>query len=115
MFSKELLKGTLEPLILQVLRNGGRMYGYEIAQRVKVLSHEQILISEGALYPILHRLEKKGVLCVEKVKVGRRTRKYYTLTEEGQHVAAQAVGELQGFLSALQALFSQLPPNPQVA
>jgi PadR family transcriptional regulator PadR len=51
MHSPELLKGTLQTIVLKVLKDNGRMYGYEITQRVKELSDDRILITEGALYP----------------------------------------------------------------
>jgi PadR family transcriptional regulator PadR len=56
MHSPELLKGTLQTILLKVLKDHGRMYGYEITLRVKELSGERILLTEGALYPTLHKL-----------------------------------------------------------
>jgi PadR family transcriptional regulator PadR len=57
------------------------MYGYEITQKVKVLTNGKIDISEGALYPILHKLERNGTLKTEKVYIGKRVRKYYRFTK----------------------------------
>ena len=65
MHSPELLKGTLQTIVLKVLKDNGRMYGYEITQRVKELSDDRILITEGALYPALHKLEAEGMLKTE--------------------------------------------------
>jgi PadR family transcriptional regulator PadR len=62
MHSPELLKGTLQTIILKVLKDHGRMYGYEITQRVKELSDSRLLLTEGALYPTLHKLEAEGLL-----------------------------------------------------
>ena len=59
------------------------MYGYEITQRVKERTKEQITLTEGALYPTLHKLEAEGLVSVEKVNVGRWVRKYYRLTQAG--------------------------------
>jgi len=53
MHSSELLKGTLQTILLKVLKDNGKMYGYEITQRVKELSAGSILLTEGALYPTL--------------------------------------------------------------
>ena len=113
MYSKELLKGTIEGLILEVLRSQDRMYGYEIAQRIKELSDAKILVSEGSLYPILHRLEKNGVLKAEKESVGNRVRKYYALTQQGKSVAQAASQELADFLHTVQQMLQQLTPKPQ--
>ena len=57
MHSPELLKGTLQMIVLKVLRDHGKMYGYEITQLVKELSDGMIVLTEGALYPTLHRME----------------------------------------------------------
>ncbi len=62
MYSKELTKGTLQPIILKLLSQHDKMYGYEITQKVKALTKGKIDISEGALYPILHKLEKNNIL-----------------------------------------------------
>ena len=62
MYNKELTKGTLQPIILKLISDSDKMYGYEITQEVKKLTLGKIDISEGALYPILHKLEAQGVL-----------------------------------------------------
>lgn len=102
MYSKELLKGTLKPILLKLLKDRGRMYGYEMVQCVKELSAGKILIKEGSLYPILHSLMKEGVLETEAVKVGGRTRKYYSISQKGQAKAKAAVGELNEFVHTIQ-------------
>ncbi|MEL6649252.1 MAG: PadR family transcriptional regulator [Bacteroidota bacterium] len=101
MYSKELLKGTLKPIILRLLEENGRMYGYEIAQKVKALSGEKILIKEGSLYPSLHSLLQDGLLESESVQIGRRTRKYYSLSKAGQAKVPQMVQEVQDFMASL--------------
>jgi len=85
--NKEFLSGTLASLILGLLNNYGRMYGYEICQKAKELSAGEILLTEGAIYPALHRLEKKGVIESSKEKVNGRDRKYYRIKKD-QKVAA---------------------------
>ena len=89
MYSSELIKGTLKTIILNLLRDNGRMYGYEITQKVKELTDSKIQITEGALYPTLHSLEKNGELDTEKEFFGKRVRKYYSLTEQGKETANQ--------------------------
>lgn len=71
MYSKELTKGTLMPIILKLISENEKMYGYEITQHVKELTKGKIDISEIALYPILHKLEADGVLDTEKVFLGK--------------------------------------------
>ena len=91
MHSPELLKGTLQTILLKVLKDHGKMYGYEITQRVKELSDERLLLTEGALYPALHKLEAEGHLKTETVMMGKRIRKYYSLTTEGRSLAKERV------------------------
>jgi DNA-binding PadR family transcriptional regulator len=108
MYSKELTKGTLQPIILTLINTKGRMYGYEITQEVKKMTSGKIDISEGALYPILHKLEAKNVLETEKVFFGKRVRKYYKVTKEGEKMVAIVTEEINDFIETLNLIF-----NPQ--
>ncbi|MEQ8808995.1 MAG: helix-turn-helix transcriptional regulator, partial [Imperialibacter sp.] len=76
MYSKELLKGTLQTIVLKLLAENGRMYGYEITQKVKEQTEGKIQLTEGALYPALHKLEAEGLLVTETINIGKRIRKY---------------------------------------
>lgn len=109
MYSKELLRGTLSTLILQVLETNGRMYGYEIAQKVKELSQDTIELKEGSLYPILHKLEAENHLTVETEHIGKRVRKYYRLTPSGKTAAHEQVSELKAFMATLQKFIDPVP------
>ena len=105
-----LYKGTLTTVILQLLSDEGKMYGYEIAKRAKDLTNGDLDITEGALYPALHKLEAQGFLDTERVEVGNRIRKYYKLTETGNKEAKQKITELTEFVWNLQNLL-----NPQLS
>ncbi len=109
MYSKELIKGTLQPVILKLLAGQKRMYGYEITRKVKMLTEGKIEITEGALYPILHRLEADGVLQTETEFIGKRMRKYYSLTAKGNEVVEVRVNELADFLSTMSRLLNPKP------
>lgn len=109
MYSSELIKGTLKTIVLNLLKEQGRMYGYEITARVKELTNGKIQITEGALYPTLHSLEKSGELETEKEYLGKRVRKYYTLTEQGQTTASQKVNELTEFMQTMKFLLDLEP------
>ena len=104
MYSKELLKGTLKPIILKLLSDTERMYGYEIVQAVKQLSDGKIMIKEGSLYPLLHSLNKEGTLEVEPVMIGKRVRKYYRLSQKGKMVTTDVLAELHDFLGTIQQI-----------
>ncbi|MES2731496.1 MAG: PadR family transcriptional regulator [Bacteroidota bacterium] len=102
MNSTELLKGTLTSIILKLLADNGKMYGYEITQKVKELSGNKILLKEGSLYPALHKLLSDGLVEVETVHMGKRVRKYYFLTEQGHAQKVEHLAELWDFLATIQ-------------
>lgn len=79
----DLLQGTLDLLILRTLALGP-MHGWAIASRIQQTSQEVFQITQGALYPALHRLEHQGWLAAEwrKTETGRDA-KFYTLTRAG--------------------------------
>ncbi len=83
-FSKGLMAASTKPLILTILKKGDN-YGYQIIQEVKELSGGTMEWSDGMLYPVLHRLEKEGLLRShwQLSEEGRR-RKYYSITELGK-------------------------------
>src|SRR5690349_8812467 len=84
MLSKDLIAASSKPLILSILADGEN-YGYAIIERVRDLSAEQIHWSEGMLYPVLHRLEKEGLIASRWVNAdGGRERRYYRLKPEGR-------------------------------
>ena len=62
--------------MLQLLQTHRRMYGYEITQTVKEITKGELQITEGALYPLLHRLEAQGLLEAEMQLADNRMRKY---------------------------------------
>jgi DNA-binding PadR family transcriptional regulator len=80
------------------------MYGYELTQKVKELTAGDLVITEGALYPLLHRLEAEGLLDSEIKIVENRQRKYYFLTPKGKKNAPQAASELRSFLQNIQSI-----------
>ena len=104
-----LYKGSLTTIILKLLGESDRMYGYEITQKVKELTKGKLKITEGALYPSLHKLEAEGILEVEVVKVDNRLRKYYRLTEKGTRETADKLSELEEFIKILQGIIKPAP------
>lgn len=109
MQSNQYIKGTIRTIVLKLLAENPRMYGYEITQKVAELSSEQIQLTYGALYPILYKLEGEGMLSTETELVDNRARKYYALTEKGQKVAIEKISELQQFLKTMEQL---MKPDP---
>lgn len=104
-----LYKGSLTTIILKLLHENGKMYGYEITQKTKLLSDGKLKITEGALYPALHKLEADGLLEAEMEKVDNRMRKYYKLTEKGTKETANKISELEEFIKTLQTIMNPKP------
>lgn len=105
MYSRELLKGILKPLILQVLSEHPRMHGYQMVKVIQELSDNKILVKEGSIYPTLHTLTEQGILTVEEELIGKRKRKYYKLSSKGKGTLAQLSEELLDFTQTLNSIF----------
>lgn len=104
MKNSQLYKGSLNTIIMKLLEEQGRMYGYEITQKVKEITKGELNITEGALYPALHKLEADGLLDVEVEKVDNRLRKYYKLTEKGTAETVNRLAELEEFIKNMQTI-----------
>lgn len=100
-YSSELIKGTLKTIVLKLLADNNKMYGYEITQRVKELTSEKIQITEGALYPTLHALENEGLLTTEIEYIGKRVRKYYSLSPAGKTKSREKLNEFSDFIQTM--------------
>jgi PadR family transcriptional regulator PadR len=84
MVSRELIAASAEPLVLSILQRGEN-YGYAIAEKVRAFSNGKMEWTEGMLYPVLHRLERRGLLKSRWEAVnGERKRRYYALTAKGR-------------------------------
>ena len=105
MKKSSLYKGCLEPIVMQLLKDNRRMYGFEITQKVKALTKGELNITEGALYPLLHRLEADGLLEAEFEIIDNRTRKYYRLTKAGKKETGGSLKKVQEFVETLQIFF----------
>ncbi|WP_010516261.1 PadR family transcriptional regulator [Croceivirga radicis] len=106
MANSKLYKGSLSTIILKLLDEEGKMYGYEITQKVRQLTKGELKITEGALYPALHKLEAEGLLDVEVAKVDNRLRKYYKLTEQGEKETVNRLAELEEFIRSMETLLN---------
>ena len=100
---KTLKKGTAELLILAQLENGPS-HGYEIGQQIEARSRGAVSFHIASLYPILYRLERRGLIAGRWVeKAGQRRRRYYTLTAAGRKVLAEQRRNWSAFMQAVQA------------
>ena len=91
--NRDLIAASVTPLLLALLAEE-ESYGYRIIQRVREYSDGTLEWSEGMLYPVLHRLEKRGLISSHwKVSDQGRRRKYYALTDAGRAELARQRAE----------------------
>ncbi|MGK7311875.1 MAG: PadR family transcriptional regulator [Candidatus Longimicrobiales bacterium M2_2A_002] len=106
--NKDLVAASSTPLVLAILAEGDS-YGYAILKRVRELSGGELEWTDGMLYPVLHRLERSGLVESrwEKSESGRR-RKYYRVTEAGLEQLAEERRQWRTVDEALRQVWSVL-------
>ena len=90
----DLIQGTLEFLILQTLSSGDAKHGFGVLRWIDAATDGSLTIEEGALYPALHRMERRGWLESEwGLSENNRKAKYYRLTRAGRtHLEKEVAG-----------------------
>jgi PadR family transcriptional regulator, regulatory protein PadR len=115
--NKDLIAASSTPLVLGILAEGDS-YGYAILQRVRELSGGRMEWTDGMLYPVLHRLERLGLVRArwEVADSGRR-RKYYRITPQGRAQLAEERRQWQAVDSTLRGIWlaMSLSAAPQAA
>ena len=100
----DLPQGTLDLLVLKVLALGP-LHGYAIAQRLQQISRDVVQVTQGTLYPALHRLEHRGFLAAEwKMTDTGREAKFYRLTRTGRAHMDREEASWQRLTSAVGAI-----------
>jgi PadR family transcriptional regulator PadR len=107
--SKDLIAASATPLILSILAEGDS-YGYAIIKRVRELSGGKMAWTDGMLYPVLHRLQKQGLIesYADTSETGRE-RKYYRLQKEGTRALAEHRSQWMLVHNTLQQLWETKP------
>lgn len=126
------INGVPELLVLKLL-SADKLYGYQLVKEIQKLNPQAFDFGEGCIYPILHSLEKDGLLQSEEVPVNGRMRLYYSTTEAGRARLAElsrewlstiegvgrlfgdALGSLGGTVAGLAGLFAQASASPSSA
>ena len=99
--SVELVQGTLDFLILKTL-TWGPMHGFEISHWIRRISDEALEVLEGALYPALHRMERRNWLSSEwAVTEKNRRAKYYQLTAAGRERLVEEDAEWRRYVAVV--------------
>jgi transcriptional regulator len=101
-----LLSGTVDTLLLEVISEGPT-YGYAIAQTVLGRSRGYFEITEGSLYPALHRLERQKLVDSFWKEADGRERKYYKLTPAGRRALEARKKEWRQFVTGVQGILGE--------
>ena len=97
-----LLPGTLDMLILRTLGRGA-LHGYAIAERIRLISDDVLVVGESSLYPALQRLLVNGWVTAEwGASDNNRRARYYTLTAAGRKRLSSERKEFQRLIGAIQ-------------
>ncbi len=106
---KTLVAASTKPLILSVLSHG-RSYGYQIIKNIERLSNGELAWTDAMLYPVLHRMEKDGLIKSEWViQENGRKRKYYFLTPQGKEERDESKRQWMNVTKALNVLWGMNP------
>lgn len=104
-FSSELVRGSLDLMVLSVLADGPK-YGYRIAQRLREVSGEMVSMPAGTMYPLLHRLEDDKLISSSWDDSTGRRRKWYRLTPAGRRRLSQQARQWQAYADVVGRLLA---------
>ena len=104
----DLLQGTLDLLILRTLVPGP-MHGWAISQRIQQVSQDVLLVTQGSLYPALHRLEAAGWIDAEWGRSAEHNRqaKFYRLTKAGHRQLRDETAQWERMAAAVQRILTE--------
>ena len=102
------IKGHLEMLVLSVLASRP-LHGYAVIEELKTRSGDSFDLPEGTIYPVLHRLEKEGLLASAWSEASGRQRRTYTLTRAGKGALAEQRRAWQDFSDAVRKVLGGAP------
>ena len=103
----DLVQGTLDLLILKTIALEP-MHGWAIAQRIRHMSNDVLLVGQSALYPALHKLEQQGWIEAEwKMSENNRRAKYYALTRAGRTALAKETHQWERLSAAISLIVSK--------
>ena len=100
-------KGSVEMLLLHLLKTEGDCYGYQLSQLINQRSNGVLVIPEGSMYPTLYKLIDNNYITDYKKVVGKRmTRVYYHLEESGKERLNELVEDYKEVADAIQKIMS---------
>lgn len=106
---KTLVAASTKPLVLSILSHG-KSYGYQIIKNVEKLSNGELEWTDAMLYPVLHRMEKEGLINSEWMILDNgRKRKYYSITTMGKEERELTRSQWLNVNSTLNILWGKTP------
>jgi transcriptional regulator len=109
----DLLRGTLDMLVLKTLETLGSQHGYGIARRIEQVSDEVLGLNQGTLYPALLRLEQQGLISSDwGVSENNRRARFYSLTRSGRARLKQEVANWQRMTAAVNNIIAGRESTP---
>jgi PadR family transcriptional regulator PadR len=100
-FTGELRKREILPLLVLHFMKDGRSYGNQLMERISKVTAGVLSVNPNTMYPLLRSLEEKGVIVGEWEHPERRSRRYYSLTDEGRTEYDRLVSEVRPFLDSI--------------
>lgn len=113
-FQRDLLRGSLDLMILSVLCDGAK-YGYLIQKEIRDASRERVKLQAGTLYPLLHRLEEEKLIRSRWDESTGRDRKWYEITAAGKKKLLQQAQDWREYASCMEqmlAVVQRVVPKP---
>jgi DNA-binding PadR family transcriptional regulator len=107
-FTGELRRREVLPLLVLHLIAQGPSYGNQLMERIAAMTAGVLSVNPNTMYPLLRQLEGRGLIGGEWEHPERRTRRYYSLTDEGQAEYARLVEEVRPFLDSVKTSIDEI-------
>ena len=107
-FTGELRRRDVLPLLVLHLIAQGPSYGNQLMERIAAMTAGVLSVNPNTMYPLLRQLESRGLIQGEWEHPERRTRRYYSLTDEGRAEYARLVDEVRPFLDSVKTSIDEI-------
>jgi PadR family transcriptional regulator PadR len=107
-FTGELRRRAILPMLVLHLINEGPSYGNQLMERIGGMTAGVLSVNPNTMYPLLRRLEGRGLIEGQWEHPERRSRRYYSLTDEGREEYARLVEEIRPFLDAVKSSIDEI-------
>jgi len=107
-FTGELRRRAVLPLLVLHLISQGPSYGNQLMERIAAMTAGVLSVNPNTMYPLLRQLESRGLIRGEWEHPERRTRRYYSLTDEGRSEYERLVEEVRPFLDSVKSSIDEI-------